>query len=65
MLNKSERPWVTKMPSNQDKPMKLDPNSFHELPPVDQGLALLALLWMADNNVTLEDVMEDRRDVNS
>lgn len=53
------------MPSDKDKPMKLDPNSFHGLPPVDQGLALLALLWMADNNVTLEDVMEDRRDADS
>lgn len=46
--------------------LKLDPNSFHELAPVDQGLALLALLWMADNDVTLEDIMEpDSKDTNA
>lgn len=48
------------MPS--EKPLKLDPNSFHELEPVEQGLALLALIFMDEMGLTLEDVVEDNRD---
>lgn len=47
------------MPTEPQKPpLKLDPDSFEELSPTDQGIALLALLFMDKAGLTLEDIME-------